>query len=191
VAGGDVIQRVGTESGQARGSILWETKRTKNWSAQWLAKVRQDQRDAKADVAVIVSTAMPDGVEHFDLIDGVWVCRWPYAKGLASALRLGILDSASARRAGEGKAGKMERVYNYLASQEFRNRITGLVDALGTTQEDLDKERRALQKQWAKREKLIQQAGLETVGIYGDLQGIVGRVLPEIEGADIAQLEGH
>lgn len=191
IRGGDVIQRVMSPSGVDCGTILWESKRTKNWSRQWLPKLRQDQREAKAAIPVLVSTVLPDGVDHFAQVDGVWVSSWQYAGGLASALRVVLLEAAKVKRANEGQQDKMAMVYNYLASHQFRNRLTGIVEAFTTMQMDLDGEKRAIQKQWAKREKQIEQAVGGTVGMYGDFQGIIGATLPEIEGMTLPQLEAE
>jgi hypothetical protein len=189
VSGGDVIQRVVSQVGVDCGSVLWETKRTKRWSDGWLAKLRQDQRDAKASAAIIVSTVLPDGVEHFAQIAGVWVCSWACAIHVATALRTGLLEVGKVRQALAGQHGKMETVYDYLASAEFRNRVTGIVEAFAAMKNDLDREKRAVQKQWAKREKQIEQAIGSTAGMYGDLQGIIGASLPEIEGMQLPELE--
>lgn len=191
IAGGDIVQRVCNGVGAPCGTILWESKRTKNWSKGWLAKLRKDQRDAKADVEVLVSAAMPEGVDYFELIEDVWVCHWTCACSLASALRRGILEVAKVRRVNEGRTDKADRVYSYLSSPLFRNRVGGLVESFITMKGDLDKERRAIQNQWSKREKQIEQAVSETVGMYGDFQGIVGRTLPEIEAASLGQLNGR
>lgn len=189
ISGGDVIQRVRAAGGADCGTILWEAKRTKNWQANWLTKLRKDQRDANAAVAVIVSTALPEGITHFGLLDGIWVCSWPCAAGAAAALRSGLLEAAKARRALEGQHGKMEQVYQYLASPQFRNRVAGIMEAFITMKQDLDAEKRAITKQWAKREKQIEQALSGTAGMYGDFQGIIGGTLPEIEGMSLPQLE--
>lgn len=189
IRGGDVIQRVISSAGIDCGTILWETKRTKNWSDSWLAKLRQDQREAKAALAILVTTALPAGVDHFALVDGIWVCDWACAVHVAAALRSGLLEVAKARRALEGQQSKMESVYNYLASTEFRNRVAGIVEAFATMRSDLESEKRAIQKQWAKREKQIDQAIGCTAGMYGDLQGIIGASLPEIEGMRMSELE--
>lgn len=189
IGGGDVIQRVRTGGGVECGTILWEAKRTRNWQDGWLAKLRKDQRDAKAAVAVLVSTAMPSEVEQFGLVDGIWVCSWPCARGVATALRAGLLEAAKARQALEGQHGKMEQVYQYLASPQFSNRVGAIMEAFVTMKEDLDAEKRAISKHWAKREKQIEQAIIGTVGMYGDFQGIIGGTLPEIEGMSLPQLE--
>ena len=94
---------------------------------------------------------------------------------------------AKVRRALEGQHDKMEVVYNYLSSAEFRNRVAGIVEAFATMKNDLDAEKRAIERQWAKREKQIEQAVRATAGMYGDLQGIIGATLPEIEGMDLLQ----
>jgi hypothetical protein len=109
--GGDLIQHVVGPTGQICGSMLWEAKRTKNWSDGWLGKLREDQRAAKADVALIVSHALPKGLQTFDQIDGVWVTEPRYAVAVAIALRESLIALAAARLAGEGQQTKMELVY--------------------------------------------------------------------------------
>jgi len=189
IHGGDVVQRVQNAMGLDCGTILWESKRTKNWSNSWLAKLRQDQRDAKASIAILVSSVLPKEVNHFSQLDGVWVCSWACAASLAAALRSGLLETSKAKQALDGQHGKMERVYDYLAGPEFRNRVTGIVESFVTMKQDLEVEKRAIQKQWAKRDKQIEQALFGTAGMYGDFQGIIGGTLPEIEGIDMLQLE--
>lgn len=189
VNGGDAFQRVSSGGEADCGSILWESKRTKAWSAKWLTKLRKDQRDAKADIAVIVSTTMPEGVSTFAQIDGVWVCSWECASVLAAVLRVGVIEVSKARRSAEGQDSKKDHVYNYLAGPEFRNRVQGIVEAFASMQDELAKEKRATQRQWAKREKLNELAVANTVGMYGDLQGIIGASLPEIEGMEMPGLE--
>lgn len=184
--GGDVLQRVIGPMGQQCGVILWESKRTKNWSDGWLAKLRDDQRAAKADVALIVSQALPKDVGAFDRIDGVWVTEPRCAIPIAIALRLSLIDLATARIAGEGQQTKMELVYQYLTGPRFRHRIEAIVEKFSDMQEDLDRERRATVRLWAKREEQIRGVIEATAGMYGDLQGIAGRTLEEIEGLTLA-----
>ena len=189
IRGGDVIQRVKNMAGLNCGTILWESKRTKNWSNKWLVKLRQDQRDAKAAISILISSVLPEDIDHFAQVDGIWVCNWICAVSVATALRSGLLQVAKAKQALEGQHGKMERVYNYLASTEFRNRVAGIAEAFIAMKKDLDQEKRAIQKQWAKREQQIEQALFGTAGMYGDFQGIIGDTLPEIEGMNMLQLE--
>jgi hypothetical protein len=186
--GGDVLQRVTGPLGFC-GTILWESKRTKNWSDGWLPKLRADQRAAKAEIALLVSVALPKDVETFSLVDGVWVVQPRVAMPVAMVLRQSLIEVAIARQAGEGQETKMERVYDYLTGPRFRLRVEAIVEAFSTMQEDLDKERKAITKQWAKRGEQIDRVMQATVGMYGDLQGIAGKTLQEIEGLELKALD--
>ena len=187
--GGDVVQRVIGANGQLSGTILWETKRTKNWSDGWLPKLRDDQRAAKAEIAVIVSKTLPKGLDTFDMIDGVWVTAPRTAIPVAMMLRHALIEVATARQATEGQQTKAEIVYQYLTGPRFRQRVQAIVEAFSSMQEDLDKEKKAITKQWAKREVQIERVMQATVGMYGDLQGIAGKTLQEIEGLEFLALE--
>jgi hypothetical protein len=187
--GGDVLHRVAGSFGQTCGTILWESKRTKNWSDGWLTKLREDQRQAKAEIAIIVSQALPKGVETFEFIDGVWVTHPKAALPVALAMRHTLLEVASARQASEGQQTKMEMVYQYLMGPRFRQRVQAIVEGFSSMQEDLDKERKVIMKQWAKREEQIDRVMQATVGMYGDLQGIAGKTLQEIEGLELKALD--
>ena len=187
--GGDVLHRVIGPLGQSCGTILWESKRTRSWSDGWLVKLREDQRVAKAEIAVIVSQTLPKGVETFELIDGVWVTHPRAAIPVAVTLRHTLIEIASARQATEGQQTKMEMVYQYLTGPRFRQRVQAIVEAFSSMQEDLDKEKKAIMKQWAKREEQIERVIQATVGMYGDLQGIAGKTLQEIEGLGLQALE--
>ena len=182
--GGDVLQRVMGPLNQSCGTILWECKRTKNWSDGWLPKLREDQRTAKAEIAVIVSQALPKDVETFGFIDGVWIADPKVALPVALSLRQTLIEVASARQAAEGQQTKMEMVYGYLTGPRFRQRIQAIVEAFSSMREDLDREKKAITRQWAKREEQIDRVMNATVGMYGDLQGIAGKTLQEIEGLE-------
>lgn len=186
--GGDVIQRVAGTDGQPCASILWESKRTKNWSDGWLAKLRQDQRTAKADAAIIISQALPDGVDTFDLVDGVWVAAPGLAVPVAIAVRNAALEVSLARKAGEGQQTKTELVYQYLTGPAFRHRVEAIVEKFTDMKADLDRERKSMMRMWAKREAQITGVIDATAGMYGDLQGIAGRSLQEIEGLSMPLL---
>ncbi|HEX8524972.1 MAG TPA: DUF2130 domain-containing protein [Tepidisphaeraceae bacterium] len=187
--GGDILQRIITPTGTACGTILWETKRTKNWSDGWLAKLRDDQRAAKAEIAAIVSAALPKDVESFDQIDGVWVMHPRAVIPVAMSLRHMLIEVNCARQASEGQQTKMELIYRYLTGPKFRLRVQAIVEAFTAMQEDLLKEKRAMTKQWSKRDEQIQRVIEATCGMYGELQGIAGQSLQEIEGLDVDLLE--
>lgn len=188
--GADVLQRVLGLSGQSCGTILWESKRTKNWSDGWLAKLRDDQRSANAELALLVSNALPKGVTAFDLIDGIWVAEPRCAIPVAIALRQSLIEIAKVRQAGDGQQTKMELVYEYLTGPRFRHRIEAIVEKFSEMQLDLDRERKTMTKLWAKRQMQINGVIGSTVGMYGDLQGIAGKALQEIEALEPLELEG-
>jgi hypothetical protein len=183
--GGDVLQRVFGPLNQICGAILWESKRTKNWSDGWLPKLREDQRAAKAEIAVIISQALPKDVETFGYVDGVWVADPKVALPVAFSLRQTLIEVACARQASQGQQTKMEMVYGYLTGPRFRQRVQAIVEAFSSMKEDLDREKKAITRQWAKREEQIDRVMQATVGMYGDLQGIAGKTLQEIEGLEI------
>jgi len=187
--GGDVIQKVLGVAGQPCGTILWESKRTKNWSDGWLSKLRDDQRAAKAELALLVSNALPRGLNSFDHVDGVWVAEPRCAIPVAMALRQSLIEIAKVRQAQDGQQTKMELVYEYLTGPRFRHRIEAIVEKFSDMQSDLDRERKATLRQWAKREAQIRGVIEATVGMYGDLQGIAGQALQEIDSLTLPALE--
>lgn len=183
--GGDILQKVINPSGISCGSILWEAKRTKHWNDAWLTKLRDDQRAAKADIAIIVSQVLPQGIETFDVIDGVWVVSSTVAIPVATMLRESLIKVNFARQASEGLQTKTEMVYQYLTGPRFRHRVEAIVEAFTSMQDDLNKEKKAITKQWAKREEQIERVMQSTIGMYGDLQGIAGQSLQEIKGLEL------
>jgi hypothetical protein len=181
IHGGDILHHVNDLSGAVCGTMLWEFKRTKNWSDSWLPKLRDDQRAAKAQIAILVSVEMPKGISTFHLVDGIWVTSCPCAPGVAMALRAGLIELAAAKRSLVGRNDKMEILYNYLSGQEFRHRMEGIVEAFMTLRSDLEAEKRSMQRVWARREKQLERAVTQTAGMYGDLSGIIGASLPVID----------
>lgn len=188
--GGDVVQRVVNASGQVCGAILWETKRTRTWSDGWLNKLKGDQRAAKADLALIVSHALPKDIETFGHMDGVWVTGPKCAVPVATSLRESLILMSSVRAAGEGQQTKSALMYDYLTGPRFRHRIEAVVEKFSEMQDDLASERKATMKRWAKREQQLHTVLDSTAGLYGDLQGIAGRSMLEIEALETPMLEG-
>jgi hypothetical protein len=187
--GGDVVQRVLAGNGQRCGTILWESKRTKAWNDAWLGKLRDDQRAAKAEIALIISSALPKGLDSFDLIENVWVADPRFAIPLAIALRQSLIDVAASRQALEGQQTKTELMYAYLTGPRFRHRIEAIVEKFTDMQADLDRERKTMMRLWAKREEQLRGVLDSTAGLYGDLQGIAGRAMQEIESLDVLMIE--
>lgn len=180
IKGGDVLQRVSTKTGQPAGSILFEIKRTKNWSDNWPNKLKDDQRAAKAELAVIITTAMPEGIKHIGMNDGVWVTDLQSFPGLAMVLRSSLIELSQARGSAIGKNEKMEVLYAYLSGSEFRGRIEAIVETFSDMKVDLEVEKRAIEKAWSKREKSLTRVLTNTAGMHGDLAGIIGASLQEI-----------
>lgn len=190
VSGADILQEVMSPNGKLIGSILWETKRTKSWHATWLPKLREDQRQASANLAVLMSTTLPQEIENFGQVDNVWVSSFDCAISLATSLRINLIELANLRIIRDGEASKKELVYDYLTGPEFAHRVEAIVERFSEAQSDLQKEKTWMQKMWAKREKQIQGVISSTVGMYGDLEGIAGKSMPGIDGLDMPLIEG-
>lgn len=187
--GGDVVHAVLAANGQRCGTILWESKRTKAWNQAWLAKLRDDQRAAKAEVALIVSSALPKDVESFDLVDNVWVAEPRFAIPLAVALRQSLIDVAASRKAQDGQQTKTEVMYAYLTGPRFRHRIEAIVEKFTDMKADLERERATMTRLWAKRDKQLNGVLASAAGLYGDLQGIAGSAMQEIGSLDMPMIE--
>lgn len=186
--GADVLHRVIGGDGHVCGTILWESKRTRNFSHGWLPKLRDDQREERADLAVLMTEVLPKGLESFGEVDGVWVTSRTCAMPLATALRRVLIESATTRKAFEGQTGKMELLYSYLTGPHFRQRIEAIIDPLVTMQIELDGEKRAMLRLWAKRAKQIERLLVGSTGLHGDLQGIAGTSLCSIEKLELPGL---
>ncbi len=187
--GADCFQHVVGGGGRVAGTILWESKRTKGWSKDWLPKLREDQRSAQAEIAVLMTEVLPPDVKRFDIKDRVWVTETSLAIPLATALRAGILQVSEARQQAEGNMTKMGLVYEYVCSLPFRQKVEAIVEAFVTMRSDLDAEKRAIQKHWKKRERQIERVVANTMGMYGDLQAIAGSSLQELEAVGWKALE--
>jgi hypothetical protein len=179
--GGDILQHVAGAGGISAGTILWELKRTKAWTAGWIPKLKDDQRDAKAEIAVIVTEVLPSEVKTIGNVDGVWVSNFASAMGLATALRANLMSLADVRSALVGQQGKMEVLYGYLSGPQFKHRVEGIVEAFQAMKTDLDAEKRAMVKHWATREKQLEIVLKNTAGMYGDFQGVMGNALPVVQ----------
>lgn len=188
--GADVVQIVVDKRGRKCGIILWESKNAQ-WSEGWLPKLRQDQRDAKAQIAVLVAVNPPSDVESFIFRDGVWITSRDTVIGLAMALRFNLISLHSERVSKTGKEDKMEVLYKYLTSIEFQHRVEGIVEAFTNLQHDIEKERRWFTTKWARQEKEIRKIVDNTQGMYGDLQHATGRGLPQIKSLELPSGEEY
>ena len=181
IKGADVLHKVHSPSGQFCGTIVWETKRTKAWSDKWIAKIKEDQRRVKGEIAVILTTVLPKDVRSFAHINGIWVTDYSSMVELATAIRMGLIEVAKTKQAAVGKKGKMEVVYNYLSGSDFKQKVEAIVETFKDMKDDLEKEKKASTKHWAKRQKQLELVIANTAGMYGDIHGIIGKSLPEIK----------
>jgi hypothetical protein len=184
VRGADARHSVMTRTGQAAGTILWEAKRAQKWGTQWPAKLKEDMREAGAEVGVIVTTCFPadwpEG-QPFGLHEDVWVTGHVSAIALATALRAGLLDAYKARVVAANKGESMEAVYDYLTSPQFAHKLRAIYDAFCRMRAELESERTTMQQRWKRRERQIQLATTQLVAIAGDLQGLAQQDLPQLE----------
>lgn len=188
VRGADLHQIVVDSRGARCGAILWECKNARNWSDPWIGKLKEDQRALRADAAILVTASLPKGCSRFATIDGVLVTDFTCAAPLAAVVRANLLRVAQARAAAVNKEARLELLYQYLSGVEFRQRVEAIVEAFERMREDLDQERRAAERQWARRAKQIEAVTCNISGMYGDLQGLVP-ALPSISRLELPAAE--
>lgn len=188
--GADVIQTVRTASGQVAGKIIWEAKRAENRSDKWLQKLKDDQQEAQADLAVLVTTAMPKGVtDLFTRVGHVWVVSPVVLRPMAETLRVILLEAHKLRAANSGQAEKVEQLYHYLSSAAFSQHVrTMLTDSFASMQCDLCSEKRAMTKIWAKRQAQIDRVTRSMLTVVGELQAISQNSLPELDAIETLAL---
>lgn len=189
INGADVIHIVKNNNGLKCGEIIWELKNTKSFTAGWIPKLKEDMRKQKSNIAVIVTNSLPENIKSFDHQDGVWITKFEFAIGLATALRSSLIEVGSAKLSAVNKNEKMEFLYSYLTGNEFKQRVEAIAEAFIIMQEDIAKERRVYEKIWSKREKLLGKVVTNTFGMYGDLEGLIGPTLPEIKQLSIDRLD--
>jgi hypothetical protein len=177
----DLIQIVKNNRWQNAGIILWESKNTKAWSDLWIKKLKDDRTIVKADICVIVSNIVPEEIKHFGLIKDVWVCEFPYFLALTVAIRDKLLSIYQVSNSLVGKEEKMELLYSYLSSPDFKWKIENIIDAFKSMKEDLESEKRSMSRIWAKREKELERIINNTSYLYWDMQWIMWNALSKIK----------
>ena len=184
-SGGDCLQTIYNAQGSECGKILWESKRTGAWENKWLSKLKADQVSSKADLAIIVSQVLPAQIETFGQMDETWVTGFGCLIPVAGALRHTLIETAATRRLSDGFLDKASLVYKYVCSMEFRQRVRDISEAYQEMETDLRKEKAAITRLWAKREKQLLKMSGATSAVWGDLQGIAGKEIQEIDNLDV------
>jgi hypothetical protein len=188
ILGADVIQEVFDSMGRPCGNIIWECKRTKAFNEDWVIKLKDDLIRSKGNIAIIVTQTLPEDISCFAWRNGVWVTSFANYLELVMVLRMNLMELKRIEKLNEGKGEKMSQVYNYLSSDEFRNKIQSVAETFMAMREQLEQEKRAFQRQWATREMQIRRLTDGTISIVGDLQGLMGSSMPMIDGMDLPGL---
>jgi len=182
--GADCLQIVKTNQGTEIGKILYESKNTKNFSDAYIEKIKSDNLAAKADIMIIVTRAMPQDIEtNFAIKDGVWICSYDSVQDLTLALRFGLLKLQAVAITQQGKDSKMELLYNYLTSEEFKNVFEAILSGFKIIQDSHHQEKLKLQNLWKQREKVLEQILSNTIDFYGSIKGI-STSIPDIKMLD-------
>ena len=184
IKGGDIIQEVWDSRGNFVGKILWELKNTKLWSEGWVDKLKTDKRTVNADDAVLISEIMPNDMKTAGFRDGVWVTQRPFVLPLGDTIRAKLIQLFYVKNSVQAKDEKMEILYTYLSGNEFKHRVEAIIEAFTGMQQEIEKEKRYFSNKWARDEKYIRLVIDNTIGMHGDLKGIIGSVLPQIKGLD-------
>ncbi len=187
--GGDCVHVVKDAYGNECGKILYESKRTKSFSNDWVVKLKEDMRLTQADVGVIVTEVLPSSLSAFGQYEGVWVCTFAEFKALSIVFRESLHRVGEVKVAQENRGDKMQLLYSYLTSVEFRQKIEALVEAFQQMQQDLTKEKSQMMTHWAKREKHIYKIMENTLSLYGDVRGIAGTAVKEIEALEMEEVK--
>jgi len=183
----DLIQTVNNSFGQKSWVIVWESKNTKSWQDAWIMKLKEDSLKISGNIPVLVTTVLPKWLTHFGMLDGVMVCLPEYLLAVASILREKLLAISKVETSMQGKDAKMEMLYSYLSSQEFSSKMNMMVDVFANLKSWIDAERRAMEKNWKKREKDLERATFAVTGMYWELESLMGQALP---GSEMLSLEG-
>ncbi|RXM43204.1 DUF2130 domain-containing protein [Flavobacterium sp. YO64] len=189
--GADCLQIVNTRELQNCGSIYYESKRTKAFQPSWIEKFKNDIRTKRANIGVLVTEVMPNGMERMGMRDGIWICTYEEFKGLTAVLRQSLIQVSQAVQAQENKGDKMSMLYDFLTSNEFRLQIEGIVEGFTQMQSDLDSEKRAMQRIWKQREKQIEKVVHNTLGMYGSIRGIAGNAVQTVRALELDFVEGE
>lgn len=174
VRGADCLQKIHTRNQDQCGTIYYESKRTQNFKKEWIEKFKADIQEKKADIGVLITQAMPQGMDRMGLIDGVWVCSFEEFKTSCTILRDSLIRFHHALKVRENQGDKMVMLYDFLTGNEFRMQVESIVEGFSHLKEDLEKEKRAMAALWKKREKQLDKVLINTSHMYSSIEGIAG-----------------
>ena len=180
VEGADCMQVIRNSAGTICGKIIYESKRTKAWSNNWIDKLKTDKRNQSADAAILVTQAFPKDIDRFGEKDGIWLCGFSEVNSVAHLLRNGIIKVYEAQKAQEGKGDKMQMLYDYLTGNEFRGQVEAIMEGFMAMKQGITKERIQMEKIWKEREKQLEKVLISTSGMYGSVKGIAGASIEDI-----------
>lgn len=190
VLGADIRQVVKTPKGTVCGSILWESKRTKTWAGDWIAKLKEDVRSDKANLCAIVSTALPEEASvGFGVKDGVWVTNLPLVPPVATTLRKILLESTRQKIISQKKEDQAAELYDYITGHDFRNQVEAMVQTYQEMQGQIERERVVFEKNWKTRETQVRKLLSGVANIYGSIQGHAGPALPPVKSLELSEPE--
>ncbi|MEI7736141.1 MAG: DUF2130 domain-containing protein [Ferruginibacter sp.] len=191
VEGADCIQTVRNSSGTQCGKIIYESKRTKGWSNNWVDKLKADKRNTAADIAILVTQTFPKDMEKFGEKEGIWICNFSEVSSVSYLLRTSIIKIYEAQKSQENKGDKMQMLYDYLTGNEFRGQMEAIVEGFVAMKQSITKERIQMEKLWKEREKQLEKVLLNTSGLYGSVKGIAGASINDIPLLDGASEEAE
>jgi len=187
--GADCIQTVNTHARPDCGKIYYESKRAKDFAGDWIDKFKQDMRARNINTGILVSQVMPRDMERMGIKDGVWICNYDEFKGLSTLMRETIIMMSEITAGQENKGEKMEMLYGYLISPEFKSQIEAIVEGFTQLRTDLTKERNAMEKLWKSREKQIDKVLVNTAHMYGSIKGIAGSAIGTVKALELGDGE--
>ncbi|MFN5385837.1 MAG: DUF2130 domain-containing protein [Bacteroidota bacterium] len=181
VKGADVIQSVRNHMGDICGKIIYESKRTKTFSKDWIDKLKEDLRAEKADIAILVTEVLPKEASHFLEREGVWICTFHEVRSVSQILRTTLIKLFEGTKAQENKGEKMHMLYEFLTGNEFKQQMEAIVEGFSSMQDAVKKEKLMMEKVWKEREKQLEKVLLNAVHFYASVKGIAGASVPEIK----------
>ncbi len=187
--GGDCLQTVNTRSKQNCGTIYYESKRTKDFQPSWIEKFKTDIREKGTDIGVLVTDVLPSDMERMGFKDGIWICTYEEFKGLCGVLRESIIQISIAIGSQENKGEKAYMIYDYLTSSTFRMQIEAIVEGFSQMKEDLESEKRSIQRIWKTREKQIEKVITNTIDMYGSIKGIAGNAIQSVKALELPEAD--